>query len=45
MEDAQDTKCNADDKGRPALPVNPRPQKMDGFEKEEVKKSRPVSKT
>ena len=44
LEDVQETEGNAIDNGRPASPVNPSSQEMDEFEKEEVKKSRPVVK-
>ena len=44
LEYVQDTESNAGDKGRPAPPLNPSPQEMDKFEKEEMKKSRPVVK-
>ena len=43
FEDAQDTVGN--DKGRPAPLVSPSPQEMDEFEKEKMKKSRPVVKS
>ena len=45
LEYAQDTGGNAIDKVRPASLVNPSPQEMDEFEKQEMKKSRPVVKT
>ena len=44
LEYVQDTDGNAGDKGRPAPPLSPSPQEMDEFEKEEMKKSRPVVK-
>ena len=45
LEDAQDIGGNACDKGRPAPPVSRSPQEIDEFEKEEMKKSRPVIKS
>ena len=44
LEDAQDIEDNVVDKGRSAPLVNLSPQEMDEFEKEEMKKSRPVVK-
>ena len=44
LEHAQDTEGNTSDKGRPALSVNPSPQEMDEFEKQEMKKGRSVVK-
>ena len=44
LEDAHDKEGNAGDKGRPVPLVNPSPQKMDEFEKEEVKKSKSLVK-
>ena len=44
LDDAQDIGDNAGDKGRPAPPVNPSPQEINKFEKEELKKSRPLVK-
>ena len=32
LENAQDTEGNAGDKGRPVIPVNPKPQEKDAFE-------------
>ena len=43
-ENDQDTEGNAGDKGRPVIPVNPKPQEKDAFEKEEMNKSKPVVK-
>ena len=43
-QNAQDTEGNAGDKGRPVIPVNPKPQEKDAFEKEEMNKSKPVVK-
>ena len=44
LENAQDTGGNADDKGRLAPPASIRPQRIDEFEKEEMKKSKSVVK-
>ena len=44
LEDAQDTEGNTGDRRKPGPPVNPSPQEMDEFEKEEMIKSRPVVK-
>ena len=45
LENVQDTEGNASDKGRPVIPVNPKPQKKGAFEKEVMNKSKPVVKT
>ena len=44
LEHTQDIGGNVGDKGRSAPPVSTNPQKIDEFEKEEMKKSRPVVK-
>ena len=44
LERTEDIGGNVGDKGRPAPPVSTNPQKIDEFEKEEMKKSRPVVK-
>ena len=45
LENVQDTEGNASDKGRPVIPVNPKPQKKDAFEKEVMNKSKSMVKT